>query len=369
MKELHCWNETLPCVHGTWLWLFCLAAGSAFGQPQSAREVVPARERLMLVREPEVQKKLAFDAQQCRAVMAVVDQADLALWQLRDLPGGQGNPLARPLHQQLRDGLAAALRPEQIKRLDQLVLRLEGWRTWQLPSVADQLNLTDEQKEEYTRFMGEFQNLAGKIPDDIGLPEYRWIRRVLTAGQREKLGQLLGPPFDFSRCQMLEVKAPEIARVDCWINSAPLKLQDLRGKVVVVNFWTHGCINCIHNLPHYRKWFAQLPRDAVTMIAFHTPETPSEHDLGPLRRAVKERDLRYPIAVDNQKENWKAWGNDVWPSVYLVDKQGYVRYWWYGELNWRGATGEEQMLDRIYQLLAEKEPAGVVTSLATAAAR
>jgi len=132
-----------------------------------------------------------------------------------------------------------------------------------------------------------------------------------------------------------------------------LKLSELRGKVVIVNFWTYGCINCIRNLPHYRKWHAQLPRDRAAMVAFHTPETEAEFDVTKIKRAAKEKSLDYPIAVDNQKENWSAWGNSVWPSVYLIDKQGYVRYWWYGELNWQGAAGEAKMLERVYQLMRE----------------
>lgn len=130
--------------------------------------------------------------------------------------------------------------------------------------------------------------------------------------------------------------------------------------------WTFGCINCVRNLPHYRKRHAQLPRDRVTMIAFHTPETSAEHDLENVEKAVREKDLQFPIAVDNRKENWKSWGNHIWPSVYLIDQQGYVRKWWYGELNWKGAKGEQQMRAWIHELLAETQPtAGAADSVAS----
>jgi thiol-disulfide isomerase/thioredoxin len=341
----------------TWLWLLLLAGEGVTAERVAARELAAARARLKLVRSPEVQSELSLDPSQRQAIPAALEPVDLPLWQLRDLPLEEGNPRAYPLHNRLKDALSGVLRPGQVQRLDQLVLRLEGWRTLQLPSVVDQLELTPPQTREFAEFMAGFKNPQGRnlTLASLGRAEADWIQRVLAPAQRDKLGRLLGRPFDFSRCRMLEVKAPEITGVDPWINSSPLKLAQLRGKVVVVNFWTYGCINCIRNLPHYRKWHAQLPRDRVVMIGFHTPETKAEYDVEKVIRAVKEKDLDYPIAVDNQKENWNAWGNSIWPSVYLVDKHGYVRNWWYGELNWQGATGEQQMLKRIHELVAEKE--------------
>jgi peroxiredoxin len=197
----------------------------------------------------------------------------------------------------------------------------------------------------------------GQLPDQsfptLSRQEFAWLRSVLTESQREKLNQLLGKPFDFTKVTLREAKAPEFTGVDAWINSPPLTLASLRGKVVVVDFWTFGCINCIHNLPHYRDWYASLPRGEVAQIGIHTPETAGEHDLEHLKREVKAKRLSYPIAVDNERANWTAWGNNTWPAMYLIDKQGYIRYWWYGELNWQGATGEPQMRARIQQLLAE----------------
>lgn len=330
-------ERLLPGVHSVVPSLVLLTTTCLFGQPQATRDVVAARARLIAVRCPEVQTQLAIDSRQFEKIAAVVDEVDLPLWQLRDLPADQGNPKVLPLYQKLSDTLNSALRADQFDRLNQIALRLQGWQGLQLPSVVDQLHLTSSQQQQYSEFLVGAEALASRPLRDISLAELNWIQRVLTASQRDKLKELLGAPIDFSRYRLLQVKAPEVVGVDRWINSAPLKLQDLRGKVVVVTFWTFGCINCIHNLPHYRKWYAQLPRDRVTMIAFHTPETPAEYDFENLKRAVREQDLQFPIAVDNGKDNWKAWGNNIWPSVYVIDKQGYVRNWWYGELNWQGA--------------------------------
>jgi peroxiredoxin len=89
------------------------------------------------------------------------------------------------------------------------------------------------------------------------------------------------------------------------------------------------------------------------MIGIHTPESQAEQVVENVRRNAREQNLDFPILIDTQKKNWQAWGNTIWPSLYLIDKRGYVRAWWYGELNWQGAEGEKIMRARIEELLAE----------------
>ena len=86
----------------------------------------------------------------------------------------------------------------------------------------------------------------------------------------------------------------------------------------------------------------------------HTPEIEDEHNVESVKRKVNEAEFTFPILIDNERRNWNAWGNSVWPSVYLIDKHGYVRYWWLGELNWEGAEGEKILRSRIEELLTEK---------------
>jgi peroxiredoxin len=89
------------------------------------------------------------------------------------------------------------------------------------------------------------------------------------------------------------------------------------------------------------------------VLGIHTAETAAERDAANVRKAALEAGLTFPILIDQDKLNWDAWGNSMWPSVYLIDKQGYVRYWWYGELNWKGAEGERRLRKRIEELLDE----------------
>lgn len=92
----------------------------------------------------------------------------------------------------------------------------------------------------------------------------------------------------------------------------------------------------------------------MQLIGIHTPETQSEHNVETLKSKLKAEELRFPVVVDNEKANWNAWGNSMWPTVYVIDKRGYLRTFWQGELKWQGATGDKQMLQTIEQLLAEK---------------
>ncbi len=153
----------------------------------------------------------------------------------------------------------------------------------------------------------------------------------------------------------LNVPAPELAGITSWINAEPLKLADLKGKVVVLHFWTHGCINCIHNYPHMKAWHEQFSDKGAIVLGIHTPEFDMEMSLDRIKKKVKDNELKFPIAIDNQGKTWAAWENRWWPSVYLIDKKGVVRYGWAGELNSKNVQGERAMRTKIEELLREEK--------------
>ncbi|HJZ93193.1 MAG TPA: redoxin domain-containing protein, partial [Gemmataceae bacterium] len=148
--------------------------------------------------------------------------------------------------------------------------------------------------------------------------------------------------------------APEFAPGTEWLQSEPLTLASLRGQVVVVHFWTFGCINCIHNYPAYRAWQKEYGGKGVTIVGIHTPESEGEADLKQVRAKAEKSGLTFPIAVDNTGQNWRNWNNRYWPSIYLIDKAGRVRYRWEGELDSGTTKGERLVRQRIDELLAEE---------------
>jgi len=125
--------------------------------------------------------------------------------------------------------------------------------------------------------------------------------------------------------------APDFARVTTWINSRPLTLGKLRGKVVLVDFWTYSCVNCIRTLPYLKAWYARYHRDGLVIVGVHTPEFAFEHVVSNVRRAVREHGIRYPVAVDDRYGTWDAWANQYWPADYLIDRNGDVRDAHFGE--------------------------------------
>jgi peroxiredoxin len=150
--------------------------------------------------------------------------------------------------------------------------------------------------------------------------------------------------------------APEFTGVTEWVNSKPLKLADQKGKVVIVHFWTNGCINCVHNYPHYRAWTKKYKDNKdLIIVGIHTPEFDADKNVDRIKDRAKKNDLTFAIAVDNDGANWKAWSNRYWPCVYLVDKAGNVRYHWEGEL---GDDGYKKVTGQIEELLAEKSSKG-----------
>ncbi|MFJ2991377.1 thioredoxin family protein [Pandoraea sp. NPDC087047] len=127
------------------------------------------------------------------------------------------------------------------------------------------------------------------------------------------------------------VAAPEFAGIDNWLNSSPLTMQQLRGKVVLVDFWTYSCINCIHTLPHVQQWYQKYENQGWVVVGVHTPEYAYERDTNKVRDAIRHFGLTYPVAQDNRYATWKAYDNLYWPAFYLVDKSGKIVYTHFGE--------------------------------------
>ncbi len=143
-------------------------------------------------------------------------------------------------------------------------------------------------------------------------------------------------------------QAPALTAGGAWINSKPLTLAQLRGKVVLVDFWTYSCINCLRTLPHLKSWYATYHKDGLVIVGVHTPEFAFEHVTSNVEAAVKRLGIAYPVMQDNDYKTWDAYSNQYWPAEYLIDKTGHIRHTNFGE----GEYGKTEQLIR--QLLGAK---------------
>ncbi len=141
--------------------------------------------------------------------------------------------------------------------------------------------------------------------------------------------------------------APELISGGIWFNSEPLTLEQLRGKVVIIDFWTYSCINCQRTMPYLRKWWETYKDKGLVIIGVHSPEFEFEKSEKNLAQAIKDFKLPYPIVQDNDFATWRAYSNRYWPAKYIIDKEGYIRYTHFGE----GAYDETEKV--IQDLLKE----------------
>ena len=146
-----------------------------------------------------------------------------------------------------------------------------------------------------------------------------------------------------------EGPAPGFDGATQWLNSAPLTAERLRGKVVLVDFWTYSCVNCVNTLPHVVRWYEQYKDQGFVVVGVHTPEFPFEKSTSNVETALQRFNIRFPVAQDNRYATWKAYNNQYWPAFYLVDKGGRVRRTHFGE-------GQYAEMDAAIQALL-KEPA------------
>ncbi len=169
----------------------------------------------------------------------------------------------------------------------------------------------------------------------------RQFMRVATAGA---LAMATKTSYPSTLRLPIEGELPPLKHAIGWLNSPPLDVAELRGKVVLINFWTYTCINSLRTLPYVRAWAEKYRNQGLIVIGVHTPEFAFEHDIKNVRRAAQALNVEYPIAVDSNYAIWRAFSNEYWPAFYFVDAKGRIRHHHFGE-------GEYQRSERVIQEL------------------
>lgn len=327
---------------------------------------------LFLIRDPVVLDDLGVTPQQREAIQALNDELDPVLWSMRNKGAEHVEAKMREATDAAKTRLSSILSPEQQARLGQIELWTIGTRAFLGEDLPDRLQLSEADRREIRDRVTETQQLvlelseqvvsggdrasaekkAGKLQADL----QREILDKLSDRQQQRWMELLGRRIDLSALGRVTFRAPDLPAEPDWINSEPLSSRQLRGKVVALHFYAFGCINCKRNFPWYKEWHESFHDRGLVVLGVQTPETEREGIVANVRDAARQEGLEYTIVVDKDKRIWNAWGNSMWPSTYLIDKQGRVRYWWYGELDWQGAGAQNLLRARIEELLREQWP-------------
>jgi cytochrome c biogenesis protein CcdA/thiol-disulfide isomerase/thioredoxin len=221
-------------------------------------------------------------------------------------------------------------------------MRIAGGAVLLVMTLAIGLNLTDGFQQDVPGYTSTLQNSVE------GGTSVKTQLQDLTGASGESL----------MSCNLTTTlddcfQAPDFQGISAWLNTAggkPLTIRSLRGKVVLVDFWTYSCINCQRTLPHVEAWYQRYAADGLVVVGVSTPEFAFEHVASNVQSAVQQFGITYPVALDNNYATWNAYGNEYWPADYLIDASGEVRYESFGE----GQYGETE--SAIRQLLVDAKP-------------
>jgi peroxiredoxin len=247
-----------------------------------------------------------------------------------------------------------------------LELQAQGVRMLARPEIADYLRLTTDQRGKLDKLFAATDDLAAKAATREGQSDSKATSaaraakkaetekgfQLLTSEQQRRLHLAVGSLLDTAKLERIYPLAPELIDSGSWSGS-PAQLASLRGRVVLVHFYAFQCSNCQANFGIYNRWQKSLAPKGVELIGIQTPETAAERDVSKVLAAAKKDEFQFPVLIDLESANWNAWSNTMWPTVYVVDKQGYIRFWWQGELNWQGATADKTIEDLVARLLKE----------------
>lgn len=352
-----------------WIAVTGLFTGLCSGQeprlpfrPLSAEASHVPQTLLPLVHAAEVQEELGLTADSLAGFLEELRVIDAQWWPARNRPPAESRRITAELEARMLKRLREVAGAPAVMRLRQLELQAQGPRALVRPEVAEYLGLTKEQILRLAKAIAATERAAAEAAkqsaeesalEEVRDAERRVVDQSLTSDQARKLATLLGEMFDTASLDRIYPLAPELVDSGHWTSEKPLTLESLRGRVVLLHFYAFQCHNCVANFPHYKRWHKTFSDKGVVVIGIQTPETQAERDVLKVKQAAKEQGFEFPVLIDLQNKNWDAWGNTMWPTVYIIDKDGYIRGWWQGELNWDGATGDRAIEEIVNKLLEE----------------
>ncbi len=288
-------------------------------------------------------------------------------------------PILAAAEKKVAKGIGELVGAESLHRLRQLELQGQGVRAYVRPEVIEFLQMDADQVQQLRALFDRtdqasrqsrqsMKSLYSRDADaneantaavaaarvlNLSASEVKAANRIITHEQRKRFQAALGTKRDTSKFDRVYAQAPELIDSGQWYQDRKTTLQAHRGKVILLHFYAFQCHNCHANFPIYNRWQEKLMEKGAVVIGIQTPETRAESEPDRITQAAAENQFDFPVLYDLEKENWNVWSNNVWPAVYVIDKRGYIRYWWLGELQWQGAKGDKLIERLVSSLLLE----------------
>lgn len=377
---MRCWLPWLAGLVGL-IWVSAtLGAGPEEAPARAAGpfQRLPASETriprtfLNMARSIEGQREMGVQGTNALWLDTLLREIDAEWAVARARPESSQHAAMAGLESRLARKIAERLGPPALHRLHQLEVQAQGGRALLRDDVAEFLALTPAQRGKVEALVAQTEevaararaaNVAGK-PDPALLDGWQRLRkaedtsapRILSGEQAARWREALGTARDTSKFQRIQPMAPEFPAGAAWLDGKKARMSSLLGKVVLVHFYAFQCHNCHANFATYNRWQRSLRGKGVEIVGIQTPETEAERDPRRIAEAARGSGFEFPVLLDLQSEAWRAWGNSVWPTVYVVDRRGYVRHAWVGELNWQGARGD-RVIERIVDALLAEDTA------------
>lgn len=327
---------------------------------------------LQIVRDPVIHEEIKVTSEQVAALLNVTDSFDGRWISSRNLSNVDQQRIVRELTEQLNRALESILLTEQRERLRQLEWQGLGTRALLVSELMERLRIDPGSRARMRAFAMEtdavVKNLEASWSNGEQVAELaEKLRRAQEREQKGILGCLApsqlkafeearGKPFDFTRLRRTNPRAPEFvaSAKEFWMCGEPRVMEELRGKIVVLHFFSDQFAGCRENLPSYSAWQKDFGDAGVVVVGILTPFEGDQRDSTKVRADLEALGISYPVLFDPEWMNWNAWGNQTWPTVYLIDHEGFVKNFWEGELGFEGAEGDKEFRKWIQEAIENR---------------